>query len=190
MRKFAIVLGLILSLFIAGSAMADQSSEDMLKVVAQILPNIAVDAGPDIRLAALQTGSVAGDLPFRIDANTQWILLTVYASNLYKGNDPNSVYIIGLDSAVPAEISVVGGNPVPYPASFVEPVDVFSGFLGYCTEDIAIENGDNGHFSQDLSIALSWLNEDPELPMGDYSGWVKLIGAVLPGGPDNGATSN
>ena len=188
MRKLAIVLGLILSLFIAGSAMADETNEDMLRVVVEILPNIAVEAGGDIRLAALQTGDVSGDLPFRIDANTQWILLTVQASNLYKGNDPNSSYIIGLDATVPAEISVVGGNPVPYPAEFMEPVDVFSGFNGFATEEIAIENGDNGHFSQDLSIALSWLNEDPELPMGDYSGWVKLIGAVLPGGP-NGPTS-
>jgi len=189
MKNLVIVLGLIVSLFIAGSAFADPSGEDMLHVVCHIDPNIAVDAGEDVRIAALQTGDVAGDLPFRVDANTQWITVTVYASDLYKGNDPFSTYVIPVNVSAGTSISVVGGNPVPYFTPLTSAVDVYAGFMGYMSDPVDIENGDNGHFSQDLSVRVTWTNDDDEMPVGDYSGWVKLLGAVLPNGPESGDTT-
>jgi hypothetical protein len=182
MKNFAIVLGLIIGLFIAGSAYADPNDMAMLEVQAEIVPNIALGDRGDTTLSALQTGDVDGIAKFRIDANTQWVSLIVEASNLYKGTDPNSPYYIDILSG-PSYIQVVGGaQPVP-------PVDIEltaaaanlpAGFVGLGSPSTMVESGQSGHFSQDVDIFITWNNDDPELPTGLYGGYVKLLGAVVP----------
>lgn len=184
-KKPILTLGLA-GMLMAGTASAELMDEDMLKVTVHIEPSIAVKAGQDAELSALQTGEVEGALQFRIDSNSQEIDLSVQASHLYKGGDPNSEYILQLSQNGGAVIHVVGGNPTQYTGQFNSQVNVYSGFMGYGAEPVRMESGDSGRFSNDLEIDLTWNNDEDALPVGDYIGYVKVIGVVVPdGGADD-----
>jgi hypothetical protein len=179
--KMVVMALAMLGLLSPVGASAEYYDEDMLKVTVRIQPNIAVEAGPDVDMTALQAGEVSGDFPFRVESNSQEIEISVQASHLYKGSDPNSLNMIELSKNEQAEIFVKGANPRPYKGTFSRAVDVHGGFRGYVADPVIMESGDRGFFSNDMEIGLTWTNNDPELPVGQYTGYVKVIGVVLPG---------
>jgi hypothetical protein len=48
------------------------------------------------------------------------------------------------------------------------------------TETKAYESSQNNHFSQNVNVVVTWNQDDPEKPMGEYSGCVRLTALVLP----------
>jgi len=182
-KKLFIVLALVASLFCAAAAHADPEDDAVARVQCEILANIAAQATGEVTLESLQTGPVCGNVPFRIDANTQYIMLAVEASHLFKADDPNSDYAILLQNDCPAEASIVGGNPVPTCLPFVTGLTNIAGmgYAGYGTSFAQMESGQAGHFSNDLLVRATWCNLDDELPRGDYSGYVKIVAQVVDG---------
>lgn len=192
MNKFTILLAVLA--ISAGAALAQETppadavqtaGEHEVKVEAQVVPNIAVSGPQDYQnigqVAANDQGKIIALIPFTVHANTEAVRLQVCATDLYKGNDPNSAYIIPLTSdpveVVTTEAEAIGqaDNLLPWSS------DPFSshGQLGKCTEVRIFESGQNGTFSIDLDVLVSWQNDDPELPQGFYTGYVKLIAEVV-----------
>ena len=157
-----------------------------VKVEAQVVPNIAVSGPVDYQnigqVAAGDAGAIVAVIPFRIHANTEAVRIQVCATDLYKGNDPTSSYIIPLSSDDPVLISTeaeaIGqaDNTLPW-----DPATPYAshGQNGMCTQALIVESGQNGTFSIDFGVQLGWQNDDPELPQGYYTGYVKRVAEVV-----------
>jgi hypothetical protein len=82
---------------------------------------------------------------------------------------------------VPASANPVGGGA--HRAIYTQATEV-CGFPGMLTDSIVFESAQNNHFSQQVDLHVTWDQDDPEKPMGEYSGCVALFAwIVLPGTP-------
>ena len=190
MKRLAILLVVA---GLACTALAQESPEPVqtsgsheVKVEAQVVPNIAVSGPVDYQnigqVAAGDAGAIVALIPFRIHANTEAVKIQICATDLYKGNDPTSPYIIPLSSDDPelvsTEAEAVGQADNTLPWDLASPY-ASHGQSGMCTQALIFESGQNGTFSIDFSVKLGWQNEDPELPQGFYTGYVKLVAEVV-----------
>jgi hypothetical protein len=57
---------------------------------------------------------------------------------------------------------------------------MLNGLNGQESESGTFESGQRGHFSQSVAVEITYDQKDPELPTGEYSGFVKLVGMVIP----------
>ena len=186
-RSFSAVVTVLALLAFVTASFADQESSATRRVVAKVKANIGVGSANPTP-AEIQTGRFNIKIPFRIDANTQFIKITVVVSNLYKADDPNSSVppIVpsgpraGLDGVgvVPANGNESGGSGDNF-LVFTTSGDI-GAFRGRQTETGTFESSQAGKFSQDVIVTAWWLQDDPEKPIGDYSGFVKLTAAVVP----------
>ena len=186
MKKLAILT--IALLVVPGLALAQAQTigSHEVKVEAKVVPNIAVSGPVDYQflgeLAAGDAGGITALVPFRVHANTEAVKLQVLATDLYKGNDPNSAFIIPLTDDAPVVVSTeceaIGqaDNSLPW-----DPAVPYQshGQTGKATEVIIFESGQGGTFSIDFDVQLGWQNDDPELPQGYYTGYVKLVAEVV-----------
>ncbi|MDH5256920.1 MAG: hypothetical protein OEX07_02900 [Gammaproteobacteria bacterium] len=169
---------------LAGSALADTSNDATAKVYVQVSPNVSVvftDAHVD--LGTVQTGKFGGTATFRVDANEEAVILGVTATNLYKGD------VCVVDPEV-APLPVNGDGALVEPDQ-ANPFNSFSKMLPWVTEaehmgclgsrssDVPYESAQNGHFSQDVDVSVSWDQPDPEQPQGEYSGFIILHTMLL-----------
>ena len=193
MKKFAVILTVLA--LVSGGAMADVTSPEPVqttgshevKVEAQVVPNIAVSGPVDYQnigqVAAGDAGKIVALIPFRVHANTEAVRLQICATDLYKGNDPTSTYIIPLCQDVTPEVitteaEAIGQADNTLPWDLATPY-ASHGQNGLCTEAIIFESGQNGTFSIDFDVKVAWQNDDPELPQGYYTGYVKLVADVV-----------
>ena len=63
-------------------------------------------------------------------------------------------------------------------AAYDQPV-IIDGFPGMQTETLSFESAQNNHFSQQVDLVVTWTQDDPEKPMGEYSGKVKMWAHVV-----------
>lgn len=180
----------------AGLALADQTAQALKKVQVHIDPNVAVFGGTQITQQSFQAGDISVDVGFTVHANTQWVELQAMGTPLFKADDPMSPYMIPIDFATDVWVEIlpdeagVSGNPSPgydwglawlangengSECSEIPVTPDGRNWPWYCTETSIFESGQNNTFSHDLVLTFTWINEDNELPKGDYSGWVKLI---------------
>ena len=170
----------------AGVAFADESNDAICHVYVDVDANIGVmPVLSSVDLGSVQTGTFTGMIPFRVDANTQKVRMGAAASYLYKGDDPDTVWVdpilLFLDELEPGiDIVPHNANPVAggdHRAMFVGDVTVGvdPGYPGKVTEDIVFESAQNNHFSQQVDLFVTWIQDDPEKPMGEYSGNVQLF---------------
>ena len=194
MKKYAVILTVLA--LVSGAAVAQSSPEPAqtsgsheVKVEAQVVPNIAVSGPVDYQnigqVAAGDQGKIIALIPFRVHANTEAVRLQICATDLYKGNDPASSYIIPLcqdtlPEVVTTEAEAIGQSDNTLPWDLSTPY-ASHGQTGLCTEAIIFESGQNGTFSIDFSVKVGWQNDDPELPQGYYTGYVKLVADVVVG---------
>ena len=117
MKRFAVVLGMLA--LVSGFTVAEYpgypspepvqtSGSHEVKVEAQVVPNIAVSGPVDYQnigqVAAGDAGKIIALIPFRVHANTEAVRLQICATDLYKGNDPTSQYIIPLCQDLTPEV--------------------------------------------------------------------------------------
>jgi hypothetical protein len=177
-KPLLVAVSLVACALCAPAARAESVAEAFARVRCEILANIAAQATGEVTFDALQTGPLTGSVPFRIDANTQAVLLAVQATNLFKAGDPSSPHAIVLDHGVPAVVGRVGGDPVPRSLPFMEAA-LLDGHQGWGTEPIELESGEAGHFSENLLVQCTWVNANNALPSGGYSGLVKITAQVV-----------
>lgn len=176
----------------AQAAWADLQGEATTHVYALVNPNISLAGDAHVDAGSVQTGDFTAECVFRVDANTQQIRIWAEASPLYKGNDARNdeVAPIPLNLSIPVAVAVDKGSPLGTADSVLtyngEEGEV-RGFPTIATSTLDLESSQNNHFSQDLRLSFTWNQDDPEKPMGEYSGFVKMAAMVLPNG-SNGAT--
>ena len=186
MKKImSIIFSLVFCLVLAYSASADLDGNATAHVWIDVVPNVAVGVlSSSVDAGQVQTGDFSSTILFRIDANMEDVNLTPYASNLYKGDDPTN------DEVKPILVNVSDGilieptnaNPTNGSsniAGLVGPADI-NGFPGFEFAPINFESSQNGHFSQDVAITVTWTQDDPEKPQGEYSGYVQLYCMLTP----------
>ena len=185
------LIGLASGLLIVGMAAicsADTISSATSRVHVKVNPDVAVSlVTPTVDLGEIQRGLINGRVDFRVDANQQYVQLSVAASNLYKGDHP---LYAGPDAGAP--ILVV-------PTASIQPENGSNPATGQSTVSVALLNGTtignfpasesdpvvfesaaNGHFSQVVHTSFAWNQDQVEKPAGDYSGVVRLTAALLP----------
>jgi hypothetical protein len=179
-KLLAILLTLVLS---GGIALADTTGNATAEVYVQVVENVSVGViTPLVNLGEVQTGEVTGQITFRVDANVQIVGLSVAVSNLYKDDVPDSVWQIPVDIA--AGVVVVNELAVREQPAGSDNVLAFAGsvtvgpYTGLVTELGQFSAGQDGSFSQDVTVQCYWDQIDPELPTGEYSGLV-IFTAVI-----------
>jgi hypothetical protein len=177
------VLGALAMLVLAaGIAYADEESSATSHVFVVVSPNIALQTEDYFDLGDVQTGCFFGEIPFRVDANTEAVTFFAEVSYLYKGNDPTNddVAPILVNLEEYPELVFANANPTGGgdPCLMYLGNTSFEGFLGYYTENVTYESSQSGHFSQDGFLTVYWTQDDDEKPMGEYSGLVVLHGMV------------
>lgn len=188
-RIVALVSGLVL-LGAAAICSADTSNSATARVHVKVSPDIAVSTlTPNVDMNTIQRGVVTGQVDFRVDANQQYVSLSVAASPLFKGDDPVYAFSGAADAVAP--ISVVpsatihpenGTNPETGLATVEVPLTLAGMSGNYPTlgsYPMTFEAASNGHFSQVVHTSFSWNQDQVEKPAGDYSGVVILTAALL-----------
>lgn len=134
-------------------------------------------------LGSIQTGLFTGTIPFRIDANTQKVRIWTAASKLYKGDIfenpevPPILFEYNSGIEIYAEMATpVGGADNRADFIGLHQIDEYP---GYETERIVFESAQNNHFSQRVDMVVHWDQSDPEKPIGEYSGRVKMLAEVV-----------
>jgi hypothetical protein len=188
-RKALGLLGLALGVvFFAVPVQADESAHALTHVYVQVQPTISVNNGTSsVDLGTVQLGVFCATIRWRIDANTEAVQFCVAASDLYKGDDPNSsVPPLPLYLEGGVEFDAEAGNPVGGASPIVDftamsSIQTPQGiFPSYQTDYLTIESSQFGVFSQYVDTYLCWYQPDPEQPRGEYSGWVALWAFVVP----------
>jgi len=184
MRKTALFL-MFACIFAAGLAYADPDDTATMEVFVEVDANMTVAPGAAFTdLSSVQVGPIFGYIPFRVDANTQTCMFRGAASNLYKGDDPVNPEVPPILVSLPEGISFVcpDANPTngqDNNAAYVAPFTVMGVFPGHQCEWVEFESSQNNHFSQDIVMEVTWIQSDPEKPMGEYSGYVEFEAMIV-----------
>jgi hypothetical protein len=156
------------------------------------LCHVYVDVDPNVTmmplfssvdLGSIQTGEITGQIPFRIDANTQKVRIWCAASKLFKGDDPDTVHVPPIPFVFGSGIEIYpeSASPVGGEDNHVEYINVWQidEFPGFVTQSVVFESAQNNHFSQRVDMVVHWSQADPEKPMGEYSGKVQMLAEVV-----------
>jgi len=179
------VLAILMVLTLAsGITLADTQREAVAKVWVDVVANVAIGFVDNGDLGMVQTGQFGKSLLFRIDANTETVDIFVTVSNLYKGDDATNddVAPILVDASAGVGVAPANGHEVDGGddwLSFTGPTEI-DGFAAMMTETGRFESSQNGHFSQTVAVTPTWNQDDPEKPMGEYSGYVMVTCMVVP----------
>ena len=189
-KAIALVSGLMLLGTVAVCS-ADTSNSAIARAHVKVDPDIAVSAlTPNVDMGSIQRGVITGLIDFQVDANQQYVNLSVAASPLFKGDDP--VYSLAghPDSVLPINLVPSasihpdnGTNPATGLGTIVAPLTIAGLSGAYPTlgsAPVTFESAANGHFSQVVHTAFTWNQDQTEKPAGDYSGVVILTAALLP----------
>jgi hypothetical protein len=168
-----------------GTAIADPVSHSESHVYVVVDPTIAVNAvSANVNIGNVQIGEFSALITWEIHCNTEAVKFCVGATDLYKGDDPNSM-VAPLPLVMPNGVlfNAASGNPVnagePV-APFIPVPTTVGGWPGFMTDYLIIESSQMGYFSQLVDTSVWWLQPDFEQPQGQYSGKVVLWGYVVP----------
>jgi len=179
------MVGLSASATSAGEGRAEGSAT--AEVHALVTPNISVTPiQPIVDAGSIQIGDLRATIYFQVHANTEAVKFWVCATDLWKGTraDGATVPPIPLNSSAGAIIDPIGATVLgggSNVAAFVRDSNIM-GLPAKETEQIAFESKDNGTFSHDVCVTVSWTLSNNEQPQGDYGGKVQLCAMVMPDG--------
>lgn len=176
----AILLALVMG---SGVAFADLTSSATATVAVNVVSNVAVGVVTTVvNFGNIQTGPFGGPIVFRVDANVQVITLSVAVSNLFKDDAPTSPYFIPINVVAGVGVAPVIGSELPAgqdnKLAYVTTPILVGPYAGLATEVGTFGSGQNNHFSQEVVVTPSWVQVDPELPTGEYSGLVVLTAVI------------
>ena len=188
--QHGVILSLAFLLLYAPAATCNEvpgtvAEEAYCHVYVDVNPNIAVNTMlPSVDLGSVQVGEIHGVIPFRIDANTEQVRIWLALSRLYKGDEPGGTEvgpILFSWLTQGCEIYAESGSPIggaDNHVDYITPVEI-DGFPTFSTTALVFESAQNNHFSQQVDAIIHWYQDDPEKPMGQYSGRVKMLAEVV-----------
>lgn len=193
MRKVLVVAAIAcVALAAVGPAQADREDVAIAHVFVNVVPNISISAtNSSVDLGTVQTGSFGSGVQFRIDANTEQVKFMAGVSKLFKGNvptnyevDPIDIKDCGVTMLAESAMPISGHSSTAVYTSEGYKDIAGTGFPGRTTEWVTFESSQNNHFSQYFTLIPTWIQDDDEKPVGEYSGVVALWAMVVPGGSD------
>jgi hypothetical protein len=187
MRKMLpVLMCVVLIAGLSGVAFADLSSTASTRVAVNVVSTVGVIVvAPAIPNYQIAPGSAdpSIDVTFNIHSNSEMLQFVAGATNLYKGDVLTSAYFLtpvtaGVRFVCANANAINGANPLqPY----IAPTTVgTNSWPGVQTGAIVFDSGDRGTFSQLCTLTFKWTSNDQELPVGQYSGFVKLVTTVWP----------
>ena len=163
-------------------------SEATARVVVRIPAHITV-SGPAVVAVDLHDHQIGSPIPanvrFLVSANAQEVELQVACTDLYQAGDPTSAHRIpvagpGVRITCEHGHAVAGGDALlqwqQSPPAGLLP----AGWTGAVTEAATFTAAPAAVFSQNIAVEVTWNTTDPDLPLGEYQGYVKLIGLLQP----------
>jgi len=185
MKQFMIIaIAMIAVVGLATPIFADTGASAVVNVQVNVDPNVSlVPINVNVNAGTVQTGTFTAFCQFRVDANSEQVSFQVNASNLYKGDDPTTTIFIPLDLSVAPIVQPVNGNPLNFASSSLSYTGAGPTVSGFATETTitqAYESSQAGVFSQEVDVTVTWIQNNPEMPTGEYSGVVELIATLLP----------
>ena len=131
-----------------------------------------VDAG------TVTCGEFSATIRFQVRANRPAVSMFVQASPMYKGDDPDSSDAKPIPLKTDPGVTVRTGQSGT--ATFTGPGQTVDGFPTLRTEPLRFESTSQAGFSQDVHVTVTWNQDDPGRPRGQYGGRVKLRVMLLP----------
>jgi hypothetical protein len=185
-KTIGLIVGLmVLGLAFAPGAFADSASSGTAKVLVNVDPIIAITPTPPA-IITVQAGKFVVPVTFTIGANKQEVTFSAAGTDLWKADDPTGTEVapIPFDQTKNCTLTLTNGNaldgadnklPLPYTGT-----DAINGFPAYLSGSKTFQSSQSGHFSQDVILICGWNQNDSEKPKGQYSGYVRLIGVIVP----------
>ena len=123
-------------------------------------------------------GQISGQICFHVNADTPQVNLRVVATDLYKGDSASSSYRLSVGgtgvSVVPAlDGTSSGGSILPWDMPIV-----MNSMNGLQSKTGQSSSSTSASLQEDVAVTIEWAAGDPELPVGCYCGYVKLIAAA------------
>ncbi len=189
------VLMLILCALVLGLAFtpahADSVTSGTARVAVNVNPIIAITPGGP-PTPTVQTGIFTIPVPFTIGANFQTLQFQVEATDLFKadvvgiaGQQVPPIPLVLTRTPGVCLFALTSGNALNgdanvIPGPFVATGTNLGNFPSYLSGVRTFQSSQAGHFSQDVTLSCFWNQGDSEKPTGQYSGFVRLIGVVVP----------
>jgi len=180
MKRAIPVLLMVALLFGASTVSGELIGDAVATVLVTVDPNVTVNViSSVVDAGTVQTGDFEATIVFRIDANQQQLNIQIEATPLYKGNDPLEETVDPIPLAnLPATISPTDAAPMNGLSNDV-PLNIstgsIDGFPSQLSAPLRFESSQNNHFSQDVYVTVRYVQVDPEQPVGEYGGRVRII---------------
>lgn len=153
-------------------AFCDIEGEAISHASVTVIPSISVGSNPSgAQMGEIQTGHFSGTFIFRIESNVQDILIKISASKLYKAGLPGEIEPIPLADNM--GVLVHPDVSLPQTAAF-ETTTTINALPGSEFEWLSFESNQDSRFSSDIEVTVTWDQNDPVKPEGNYLGYVKL----------------
>ena len=185
--RLLLVLGM-LSGASAPAPAATQTGHATAQVVAHVPAHLVI-SGPALVTVDLQDHRIGTPIParlrFAVRANTQEVELQVACTDLYEAGNPTSGHRIAVADAG-ARITCEQGRGILDIAPLLPWRNSLSagllpaGWTGAVSETGVFTAAPGAAFNQGVVVDVSWNTTDPTLPLGEYRGYVELIGLVRP----------
>jgi hypothetical protein len=185
MKKFVALLAALMIAGFAAVSFADTEGFSTAKVYVNVQPNVSVmTLESNVNAGTVQTGPFSADFLFRVDANEEAVALAVAASPLFKGNDPTSTLVAPIPLFDGVVIQPPNANPIANGTNVAQYETDYQidQYPGRRTNAIVFESSQPGTFSQDVAVRVSWNQDDPQKPKGEYSGKVRFFAMLSPAG--------
>lgn len=197
MKRPLIVLVAVMAVtaFCASYVYADSSAEAITAVYVDVDPNVGV-SGPEVlvRTQGVQTGEFSVDITFIVNSNQQTICIEMEATELWKGGNPlistaDPAYTPGIPLVLEAGIplDVPGATPLNGDDTIADYLSVGASdssigiFPAWKTEAVCYENSTVGVWlNQAVTATVTWHQDDPNKPPGQYQALVLCRALVLP----------
>ena len=184
MKKFLFVAAALMMVAAAGANAEAPSPPAHVTVTVDAV--LAVTAGSIMSadLGTINVGTASAIVCFQVDANQQDVWIQAIATGLWKGNvmtpDGYVIPIVTIGSSVGAMVDPAIGNQIGIGTNLLAwvGVDVIGGLDAMSSAVGHFESGQWGHFSQEVCVTIDYENDDPELPQGEYSGWIKIVAGL------------
>ncbi len=187
MKRLAyLCVGMALLALVAAPAYADTQGAATASVTVNVNPNVSLSAKtPLVNAGTIQTGDFFAQVTWTVGANLEQVSFFLEASDLYKGDDPVNISVapIALNTNKPAEFAPqfgselnAGDNKAVWVTGAGAPIGAYPTKK---TETAIFESSQNGHYSQDVSTKIWFVQPDPEKTVGQYSGKVRLTALLM-----------
>jgi hypothetical protein len=184
MRKmFSALMCVVLIAGFSGMALARDTMSVDARVQVNVEPTITVGVLSPSLTPVIQPGheDAVIEVGFMVDSNSQMLRIGAAASDLFKGDVPGGPYSLARKGGV--KIVCTGANTLNGVSNIVTygpGTVVINGFTAYNTNAIIFESSQSNRFSLPCYLTFTWGTTDAELPTGQYSGYVRFIGTVVP----------